>query len=100
MRHARQWAYPIPALLRADAAQEGEFHVRPGLYVFEDDIPIVAIVIVVEQGVALHVACTQPAMIQIHGTISADQIERVCIEAPEVVIEVEILFEQFLRDAD
>ena len=54
----------------------------------------------VEQRFAVHVAGAQAAVVQVQRTVGTHHVQRVRLEAAEVVVEIEVLFEQLACDAD
>jgi hypothetical protein len=71
MRDAGQRADPVGALVGAERLEEGELHVGPGLDVLGDDVPVAAVVEVVEQGLAVGVARAQAAVVEVHRAVGA-----------------------------
>jgi hypothetical protein len=95
--HARQRADAVPAVVGAERLEEGELHVGPGLDVLFDDVPVAAVVEMVEQGLAVDVARAQAAVVEVHRAVGPHQAHAGGAEAAEGVVLGEVLLEQLPR---
>ena len=97
---ARERPDLVPAFLGPERAQVRELHVRPGLHLLDDVVPVARVVHVVEEHLALRVAGTQATVVEVERAVGRHQRQQVRAERAEAVVEAEVRAVQLLDQRD